>query len=76
MRSSRVLRIMRSGGVAVSTKCNLSDPREAELAAACGFDCVWIDLEHVPANMSGVAEFVRAAKIYDCDILTRVERGW
>lgn len=75
MRNSRVLRIMRSGGVAVSTKCNLSDPREAELAAACGFDCVWIDLEHVPANMSGVAEFVRAAKIYDCDILTRVERG-
>ena len=33
MRNSRVLRIMREGGVAVSTKCNFADPREAELAA-------------------------------------------
>lgn len=75
MRNSRVLKIMREGGVAVSTKCNLADPREAEIAAACGFDCVWIDLEHVPNSITSVGEFVRAAKIYDCDILTRVSRG-
>ncbi len=75
MRSSKVLRIMRAGGVAVSTKCNLSDPREAEIAAAAGFDCIWIDLEHVPASITTVGDFVRAAKIYDCDILTRVGRG-
>ena len=66
---------MREGGVAVCTKCNLADPREAELAAACGFDCIWIDLEHVPNSITSVNEFVRAAKIYDCDILTRVSRG-
>ena len=66
---------MRSGGVAVSVKCNLSDPREAEIAGACGYDCVWIDLEHVPNSITSVGEFVRAAKIYDCDILTRVSRG-
>lgn len=66
---------MRNGGVAVSTKCNLADPREAELAAMCGFDCVWIDLEHVPNSITSVGEFVRAAKIYDCDVLTRVGRG-
>ena len=75
MRNSRVLKIMREGGVAVSTKCNLGDPREAEIAAACGFDCIWIDLEHVPASIHTVGEFVRAAKIYDCDVLTRVARG-
>lgn len=75
MRNSRVLRVMRNGGVAVSTKCNFADPREAELAAACGFDCIWIDLEHTPNSISTVGEFVRAAKIYDCDILTRVSRG-
>lgn len=66
---------MRDGGVAISTKCNLADPREAELAAMCGFDCVWIDLEHVPNSITSVGEFVRAAKIYDCDVLTRVGRG-
>lgn len=75
MRKSRVLKIMREGGVAVSMKCNLGDPREAEIAAECGFDCIWIDLEHVPASMETVAHFVRAAKIFDCDVLTRVGRG-
>lgn len=75
MRPSRVLRIMREGGVAISTKCNFSDPREAEIAAACGFDCIWIDLEHVPASITTVGEFVRAAKSFDCDVLTRVGRG-
>ncbi|MBE6633493.1 MAG: aldolase [Ruminococcaceae bacterium] len=75
MRPSRVLKIMREGGVAISTKCNFSDPREAEIAAACGFDCIWIDLEHVPASITTVGDFVRAAKNFDCDVLTRVSRG-
>lgn len=75
MRKSRVLRQMRSGKVATCTKLNLSDPRAAEIAAMCGFDCVWIDLEHVPNNMKDVEDTVRAAKIYDVDVLTRVSKG-
>ena len=75
MRKSRVLRQMRSGKVATCTKLNLSDPRAAEIAAMCGFDCVWIDLEHVPNSMKDVEDTVRAAKIYDVDVLTRVSKG-
>ena len=75
MRKSRVLRQMRSGKVATCTKLNLSDPRAAEIAAMCGFDCIWIDLEHVPNNMKDVEDAVRAAKIYDVDVLTRVSKG-
>lgn len=75
MRKSRVLRQMRAGKVATCTKLNLSDPRAAEIAAMCGFDCVWIDLEHVPNNMKDVEDTVRAAKIYDVDVLTRVSKG-
>lgn len=75
MRESRVLRTMRSGKVATCVKLNLSDPRAAEIAAMCGFDCVWIDLEHVPNSMSCVEEAVRAAKISDVDVLTRVSKG-
>jgi 4-hydroxy-2-oxoheptanedioate aldolase len=75
MRKSRVLRQMRNGKVATCTKLNLSDPRAAEIAALCGFDCIWIDLEHVPNNMKDVEDAVRAAKIYDVDVLTRVSRG-
>ncbi len=75
MRKSRVLRQMRAGKVATCTKLNLADPRAAEIAAMCGFDCLWIDLEHVPNSMSCVEDTVRAAKIYDVDVLTRVSKG-
>lgn len=75
MRKSRVLRQMRNGKVATCVKLNLADPRGAEIAAMCGFDCVWIDMEHVPNNMSCVEDVVRAAKIYDVDTLTRVSKG-
>ena len=75
MRPSRVLRVMRSGGVATAIKLNLADPRNAELAAMCGFDCIWIDAEHVPNDLFAIENMVRAAKIYDCDTLTRVSRG-
>ncbi len=75
MRESRVLRQMRAGKVATCTKLNLSDPRAAEIAAMCGFDCIWIDLEHVPNSMTCVEDAVRAAKGYDVDVLTRVSKG-
>ena len=75
MRKSRVLRQMRNGKVATCVKLNLSDPRNAEIAAMCGFDCVWTDMEHVPNNFSAVEETIRAAKIYDVDVLTRVAKG-
>lgn len=75
MRKSRVLRQMRAGKVATCTKLNLADPRAAEIAAMCGFDCIWLDLEHVPNNMMDVENAVRAAKIYDVDTLTRVSKG-
>lgn len=75
MRKSRVLRQMRNGKVATCVKLNLADPRNVEIAAMCGFDCVWTDMEHVPNNFSTVEETIRAAKIYDVDVLTRVSKG-
>lgn len=75
MRQSRVLRQMRSGKVATSIKLNLIDPRNAEIAAMCGFDCIWIDMEHTPDDLSVVENIIRAAKIYDVDVLTRVSKG-
>jgi len=75
MRKSRVLRKMREGKVATCVKLNLADTRNAEIAAMCGFDCIWLDMEHVPTNYSYIEDAVRAAKIYDCDTLTRVSKG-
>ena len=75
MRNSRVLRKMREGKVATSIKLNMSDPRVAEMAAMCGFDCIWVDLEHVPNSMTTIESIVRTAKIYDTDVLTRCSKG-
>lgn len=75
MRKSRVLKKMRTGKMAVSVKLNLADPRGVEIAAMCGFDCVWLDMEHVPNDFSVIENGIRAAKLYDCDILTRVAKG-
>lgn len=75
MRKSRVLKKIREGKTAFSVKLNLSDPRVAEIAAMCGIDCIWIDMEHVPSDYINLENMIRAAKIYDCDVLTRVSKG-
>lgn len=75
MRQSKVLKKMRAGGVASCIKLNLSDPRVAELAAMSGFDCLWIDMEHVPTDWQTVENQIRAAKAYDVDMLVRVSKG-
>jgi 4-hydroxy-2-oxoheptanedioate aldolase len=75
MRPSRVLARLRSGGVASCTKLNLADPRVAEIAARSGFDCIWVDMEHVPNTLRDIEDQVRAAKMYDVDAIVRVKRG-
>ena len=75
MRKSRVLQKIKDGKVAFCTKLNLADPRVAEIAAMNGFDCIWLDNEHVPTDFLALENLIRAAKIYDCDVMTRVSRG-
>ncbi|OHB59365.1 MAG: aldolase [Planctomycetes bacterium GWF2_42_9] len=75
MRPSKVLKILCAGQVASCIKINLADPRVVEIAAMCGFDCVCIDMEHVPTDWATVENQIRAAKIHDCDTMVRVARG-
>ena len=75
MRESKILKRIRNGEVAVTAKCNLADMRGIEIAAMSGYDAIWIDMEHVPNGFDAVEKAVWAAKIYDCDIITRTSRG-
>jgi 4-hydroxy-2-oxoheptanedioate aldolase len=75
MRPSRVLQKLRAGQVASCVKINLSDPRVISIAAMCGFDCAWIDMEHVPTDWATIENQIRAAKVHDCDAMVRVARG-
>lgn len=75
LRKSRVLKKIREGGVAYSLKLNLADPRVAEIAAMCGIDCIWIDMEHVPSDYLSIENMIRAAKLHDTDTVVRVAKG-
>lgn len=75
LRKSKVLRKIRDGKTAFSFKLNLCDPRVAEIAAMSGIDCLWVDMEHVPSDYTELENIIRAAKLYDCDVLTRVSKG-
>lgn len=75
MRKSKVLHKLRSGQVSSCFKINLSDAKSCEIAAIAGFDCVWVDQEHIGQDWSIIAADIWATKAHDTDILVRVSRG-
>ena len=75
MRPSRVLRKLRAGEVVNCLKLNLADVRVTEIAARCGFDCVWTGMEHLPNDWSVIEGQILSAKSYDVDLLCRCARG-
>jgi 4-hydroxy-2-oxoheptanedioate aldolase len=75
MRKSRVLQKLRAGELVSCVKMNLSCARTSELAAALGFDCIWLDMEHTAADWGEVEKHIMAAKTRDTDVMVRVTRG-
>lgn len=75
MRESSVLKKLRAGKIVSCFKVNFSDARVPELAAISGFDCIWIDQEHIGQDWSMVAANVWATKAHDTDLMVRVSRG-
>ena len=75
MRESKVLRKLRNGELVISMKSNLADPRVVEIAAMCGFDCIWLGMEHIPNDWHTIENQIRAAKIHNVDTVVRVTRG-
>ncbi len=74
MRPSRVLRKLRAGEVVSCYNVHF-DPQSSEIAGRTGFDCLWIDTEHMAKDWSVVQSHVWAAKGYDTDVMVRVPRG-
>ncbi len=75
MRPSRVLEKLRAGEIVNCFKLNLSCPRTADLVAAAGFDCIWVDLEHTATDWDVLEKQIYAAKSRDVDVLARAARG-
>ncbi len=75
MRESRVLKKLRAGEIVSCFKINFADAQASEIAALSGFDCVWLDQEHLAQNWSVMAAHVWATKAHDVDVMVRVPRG-
>ncbi len=75
MRESRVLNKLRTGQVASCFKVNMADAVSTEIAAMNGFDCVWVDQEHLAQNWSVYSAHVWATKAHDVDLMVRIPRG-
>jgi 4-hydroxy-2-oxoheptanedioate aldolase len=72
---SKVLEKLRNGEIVISGKSNLLDPRVVEIAGMCGYDCLWLDLEHVPNDWCNLENQIRAAKLHGMDTVVRVSKG-
>ena len=75
LRPSRVLRKLRAGKPAFCTKTNFRDPSIVDFIGMVGFDCVWLCMEHIPADWETIENQIRAAKVHDMDCLVRVAKG-
>ena len=75
LKPNQIMSRLREGGVVSCVKINLSDPRVTEIAALSGFDCVWLDTEHVPNSPRDIEHCIRAAQAYGIDAIVRVQRG-
>jgi len=74
-RPSRILREIRAGQRGPIIKLNLADPRIIELAGLAGASAIWLCNEHVPNDWLHLEHQVRAAKLYDMDVIVRVSKG-
>ena len=75
VQQSNVLKKLRNGEIVICVKTNLAEPRIVEIAAMCGYECMWLDLEHIPNDWQTVENQIRAAKIHNMDTVVRVSRG-
>jgi len=74
MRASKVLKKLRAGEVVSCFNVHL-DPQVSDIAGLAGYDCLWIDREHLAQDWSTLQSHIWAAKGHDMDVMVRVSRG-
>lgn len=72
---NKMVEKLKKDEMVVSAKLNITHHIPATLAAIAGFDAVWVDMEHIPADYREINEVVLAAKAYGAETVVRVPRG-
>lgn len=74
MRPSRVRQRWNAGQPAFCTSLRLDDPVVCELVSRMGFDCIWIDLEHVSLSVKDLTRMGAHARLGGADVIARPAR--
>ena len=74
-KNSRMVEKLRNDELVTCTKLNITDIITAEIAAYAGFDCVWLDMEHVPTDFREIQCAMMAAKARGAEVIVRTARG-
>lgn len=74
-KNSRIVEKLRKDELVICTKLNIVDMITAELAAYAGFDCIWLDMEHVPVDYREIQSAMLAAKARGAETIVRTPRG-
>jgi 4-hydroxy-2-oxoheptanedioate aldolase len=73
MPPSIVLQKLARRETVITAKCCYTDPELIELIASCGFDAVWICLEHKRVDPSMVYALIQGCRLGGADALVRVK---
>ena len=74
MRESRVLKKLRAGEVVSCFNVHF-DAQCTDIVGMAGFDCLWMDREHLAQDWFTLQAHIWAAKNHDMDVMVRVSRG-
>jgi len=87
MKPNRLKRDLKAGKVCVGTMLTIPSPTIADIASRCGFDWIWLDMEHTPIGYeslqtmlqamtgSGVSTIVRVANNDEAVIKRTLDTG-
>src|SRR5207253_5174980 len=71
MRPSKSLRRIRAGQPVRMCSMGLFNPAYVRWAAHCGFDCIWLDLEHKALELRELQALLAHFHLHDIDCMLR-----
>ena len=74
-KKNRMIEKLKRDELVTCLKINITDNIPTEIAAMCGVDCVWLDMEHVAADYSQVNKAMLGAKMHGTEVIVRTPRG-
>ena len=60
MKPNQLKRDLKAGKVCIGTVLTIPSPTMADIASRCGFDWIWVDMEHTPMSYESVQTMLQA----------------